>query len=114
MTRSSLQSYKIRGQKRCPKYCKTYTLSAIAYWSVFKSVCVCVDRTVVFVARQMSHFRRELSDLKTRSSAFDFNIGGGDEMTKLRQDSDNMAAFCSEVKTTTQVRVILLYCARFY
>ena len=53
---------------------------------------------------QMQHFRQELRDLKTRSSGLKAEVGSREEITRLKQATDGMGAYCSELKSATQVR----------
>ena len=52
----------------------------------------------------MQHFRQELRDLKTRSSGLKAEVGSREEITRLKQATDGMSAYCTELKSATQVR----------
>lgn len=54
---------------------------------------------------QISHFKKELDELKARVKAADFCVGSSDEMRELRKESEDLQRFTLEIKETTEVRI---------
>ncbi|XP_037122167.1 nuclear pore complex protein Nup214 isoform X2 [Syngnathus acus] len=60
------------------------------------------DPIMIGILEEISHFQKELEDLKTRSSMTDFKVGTNEEMKELRKESEDLNIFTLEIKETTE------------
>ncbi|XP_061783447.1 nuclear pore complex protein Nup214 isoform X1 [Nerophis lumbriciformis] len=60
------------------------------------------DPIMTGILEEISHFQKELEDLKTRSSTADFKVGTNEEMKELRTESEELNIFSLEIKETTE------------
>ncbi|KAM9821041.1 nuclear pore complex protein Nup214 [Neosynchiropus ocellatus] len=60
------------------------------------------DPIMTAIMEEISHFQKELDDLKVRSSKADFKIGTNDQMKALRKDSEELHIFTLQIKETTE------------
>ncbi|XP_013420263.1 nuclear pore complex protein Nup214 isoform X2 [Lingula anatina] len=54
------------------------------------------------IVEEMSHFEKEMQDLKSRSSQCQYKVGTKEELSKLRKDTESVELFIKEIKTVTQ------------
>lgn len=68
---------------------------------------LCICRPVLTPSSpQISHFKKELDELKARVKGGEFRVGSSDEMKELRKESEDLHRFTLEIKETTEVRFI--------
>ncbi|XP_049593941.1 nuclear pore complex protein Nup214 [Syngnathus scovelli] len=60
------------------------------------------DPIMIGILEEISHFQKELEDLKARSSMADFKVGTNEEMKELRKESEDLNIFTLEIKETTE------------
>ncbi|XP_054613505.1 nuclear pore complex protein Nup214 [Dunckerocampus dactyliophorus] len=60
------------------------------------------DPIMMGILEEISHFQKELDNLKVRSSTADFKVGTNDEMKDLRKESEGLNIFNLEIKETTE------------
>ncbi|KAK3508969.1 hypothetical protein QTP70_015394 [Hemibagrus guttatus] len=60
------------------------------------------DPVMVGIQEEISHFKKELDELKERVKAADFCVGSSDEMRELRKESEDLQRFTLEIKETTE------------
>ncbi|KAM8871707.1 nuclear pore complex protein Nup214 [Synchiropus picturatus] len=60
------------------------------------------DPIMTAIMEEISHFQKELDDLKVRSSKADFKIGTNEQMKALRKESEELHIFTLQIKETTE------------
>nr|XP_057912028.1 nuclear pore complex protein Nup214 isoform X2 [Doryrhamphus excisus] len=60
------------------------------------------DPIMMGILEEISHFQKELDNLKVRSSTADFKVGTNEEMKDLRKESESLNIFNLEIKETTE------------
>ncbi|KAM6985076.1 nuclear pore complex protein Nup214 [Aplochiton taeniatus] len=60
------------------------------------------DPVMAGILEEISHFEKELDDLKARSQRADFKVGTNEEMRSLRKESEELHIFTLEIKETTE------------
>ena len=58
---------------------------------------------MIFLVLQIEHFQKELQDLKSRSSRSRIVVGEKEESYQLKRQTENIAEFWKDIRTTTKV-----------
>ena len=59
----------------------------------------------------MAHFEKELMELRSRAASSHVSIGTKEEFGGVRQQTDEMWLFLTDIKSTTQVPVVVNICS---